>query len=62
MNTALDRVVHDELARLQAADVSGDFEDAVHSEIVDWIIGTSVAPLPKNMKDVIEMFWKERLN
>jgi len=60
----MDRMVIDEVARINAYDVQSDFEDNVRGEIIDWIL---LAPTPiklsgVDMKDVIAMFWNERLN
>ena len=56
--------MRDEVARLYPANVSSDFENNVRGELIDWIL---LAPTPikltgMDMKDVIKMFWNERLN
>jgi hypothetical protein len=60
----MDNVMRDEVARLYPANVSSDFENNVRGELIDWIL---LAPTPikltgMDMKDVIKMFWNERLN
>jgi hypothetical protein len=58
----MDNVMRDEVARLYPGNVSSDFENNVRREIIDWILST-VTPLSHlDMKDVIKMFWKEKLN
>jgi len=60
----MDSMMRDEIARLYPGNVSSDFEDNVRGEIIDWIL---LAPTPLklsgvDMKEVIAMFWNERLN
>jgi hypothetical protein len=58
----MDSVMYDEISRLGAAPVNGELESNVRREIIDWILST-VTPLSHlDMKDVITMFWKEKLN
>ena len=58
----MDSVTYDEIARLGASPVNGELESNVRREIIDWILST-VTPLGHlDMKDVIKMFWNERLN
>jgi hypothetical protein len=55
-------VTYDEIARLGASPVNGELESNIRREIIDWILST-VTPLGHlDMKDVIKMFWNERLN
>jgi hypothetical protein len=60
----MDSMMRDEIARLYPGNVSSDFEDNVRGELIDWIL---LAPTPLklsgvDMKEVIAMFWNERLN
>lgn len=60
----MDSIMRDEIARLYPGNVSSDFEDNVRGELIDWVL---LAPTPLklsgvDMKDVIAMFWNERLN
>ena len=58
----MDSVIDDEIERIYADDVSGEFESNIRREIIDWILST-VTPLSRlDMKDVIKLFWNERLN
>lgn len=59
----MDYIMYDEIVRLYPGNVSSDFEDTVRGEIIEWILSTPSAETSgKNLKDVIEMFWSERLN
>lgn len=62
----MDNLMRDEVARLYPGNVSSDFEQIVRGEIVDWILTasnfTAAVTRGLDMKDVIKMFWNERLN
>ena len=58
----MDNVMRDEVARLYPANASSDFENNVRREIIDWILLTTTSLTGMDMKDVIKMFWKEKLN
>ena len=57
-----DNAVIDEMFRVHIpGTVSSDFEYMVRSEIVDWIEENKQV-LGMDMRDVIKLFWNERLN
>lgn len=58
----IDAAVLDEVVRLYPGNVSSDFEQIVRGEIVDWILATSTVTRGVDMKEVIKMYWNERLN
>ena len=58
----MDNVVQDEVARINPVEFLGDFEYQVRDEIFYYIMGIPVGLLPTDMKDVIKLFWNERLN
>lgn len=57
-----DAAVCDEVARLYPGNVSSDFENNIRREIIDWILLTTTSLTGMDMKDVIKLFWNERLN
>jgi len=58
----MDNLMRDEIARLYPGNVSSDFEGNVRREIIDWILLTTTSLTGMDMKDVIKLFWNERLN
>ena len=58
----MDYIMADEVVRLYPGNVSSEFEQIVRGEIVDWILSTLTPLGHLDMKDVIKMFWNERLN
>lgn len=58
----MDNQMRDEVARLYPGNVSSDFEDRVRRDIIDWILLTPIPLSGMDMKDVIKLFWNERLN
>jgi len=58
----IDAAVLDEVVRLYPGNVSSEFEQIVRGEIVDWILTTSAVTRGLDMKEVIKMYWNERLN
>ena len=54
--------VKDEIARLYPYNVNSEMENAYRGEIVDWLLTTSKDTRGMDMKEVIKMFWDERLN
>lgn len=58
----MDYIMADEVARLYPGNVSGALEDSVRRDIIDWILNTAIPLRGMDMKDVIKLFWNERLN
>jgi hypothetical protein len=58
----MDNLMRDEVARLYPGNMSSDFEDNVRRDIIDWILLTPIPLSGMDMKDVIKLFWNERLN
>jgi hypothetical protein len=58
----IDAAVRDEVARLYPGNVSSELENNVRRDIIDWILNATVPLSGMDMKDVIKMFWNERLN
>ena len=55
--------VTDEMLRVHTQGaVRSDFEYIVHSEIVEWMEQRKEQVLGMDMRDVIKLFWNERLN
>ena len=58
----MDHVMADEVARIHPVDVLSEFEQDLQGAIVYWMLNTtSVDTYGMDMKDVIKMFWNERL-
>ncbi len=59
----MDYVMADEVARIHPVDVLSEFEQDLQGAIVYWMLNTtSVNTYGMDMKDVIKLFWNERLN
>ena len=59
----MDIMVNDEFARINARDVMSEFEQDCQGAIVYWMFNTtSVNTYGMDMKEVIKLFWNERLN
>jgi hypothetical protein len=60
----MDRMVIDEIARINAYDVQSDFEKDIRKTIIEWVFSSPPNRFSKTsvMEDAIEMFWNERLN
>ena len=58
----MDYIMADEVARLYPGNVSSALEDSVRRDIIDWILNTTIPLRGMDMKDVIKLFWNERLN
>ena len=59
----MDYVMADEVARIHPVDVLSEFEQDLQGAIVYWMLNTtSVDTYGMDMKDVIKLFWNERLN
>lgn len=58
----MDAIVYDEVARLYPASVSGELENQARADIIDWLLATPTPTIGMDMKDVIKLFWNERLN
>lgn len=58
----IDAAVRDEVARLYPGNVSSDFEQIVRYDIIGWILATPTTTRGVDMKEVIKMYWNERLN
>lgn len=58
----MDYIMADEVARLYPSNVSSEFEGDVRREIIGWILLTTTSLTGMDMKDVIKLFWNERLN
>ena len=58
----MDYIMADEVARLYPGNVSSALEDSVRRDIIDWILLTPTPLTGMDMKDVIKLFWNERLN
>ena len=58
----MDYIMANEVARLYPGNVSSALEDSVRRDIIDWILNTTIPLTGMDMKDVIKMFWNERLN
>ncbi len=57
----MDAIVFDEVARLYPANVSSELENQARIDIIDWILTTPTPTTGMDMKDVIKLFWNERL-
>lgn len=55
-------LVNDEIARINATNVSGDLEQEVRKDIIQWLIRSPIDMSRLDMSDVIKQFWNERLN
>lgn len=58
----MDYIMADEVARLYPGNVSSALENSVRRDIIDWILNATVPLSGMDMKDVIKLFWNERLN
>ena len=60
----MDRMVVDEIARINAYDVQSEFEKDIRKTIIEWVFSSPPNRFTKAtvMEDAIAMFWNERLN
>jgi hypothetical protein len=59
----MDNVVQDEIARINPVGVLSELEQDLQGAIVYWMLNTtSVDTYSMAMKEVIKLFWNERLN
>ena len=55
-------LVNDEIARINATNVSSNLENEVRKDIIQWLLNTPLDMSRLDMSDVIKQFWNERLN
>lgn len=55
-------LVNDEIARINATNVSSNLENEVRKDIIQWLLDTPLDMSRLDMSDVIKQFWNERLN
>jgi len=60
----MNKMVVDEIARINAYDVQSEFEKDIRKTIIEWVFSSPPNRFTKDtvMEDAIEMFWNERLN